>query len=206
MHGSICDYFRVVHETIESFRDGEKLTLSHTLTHDLPVTCWMLWTLSFTSKLLIWLLFQKWQWRDYILMILHICKLFFCLIVIIPASKVDGANMGSIWGRQDPGGLHVGPMNFAIWDHQILAKQCHILASLTPKQKYVWVCMMYRCDYHTEHYGILEYCVGHPVHAFISKECLPPALPKWKLLRSFEWKNVFNVDFSETEYCGSWYF
>ena len=25
------------------------------------------------------------------------------------------ANMGPIWGRQDPGGPHVGPMNFAIW-------------------------------------------------------------------------------------------
>ena len=24
--------------------------------------------------------------------------------------------MGPIWDRQDPGGLHVGPMNFAIWD------------------------------------------------------------------------------------------
>ena len=23
--------------------------------------------------------------------------------------------MGSIWGQQDPGGSHVGPMNFAIW-------------------------------------------------------------------------------------------
>ena len=30
-------------------------------------------------------------------------------------SKVNGANMGPIWGRQDPGGPHVGPMNFAIW-------------------------------------------------------------------------------------------
>ena len=30
-------------------------------------------------------------------------------------SKVHGANMGPIWGRQDPGGSHVGPMNFAIW-------------------------------------------------------------------------------------------
>ena len=29
--------------------------------------------------------------------------------------KVHGANMGPIWGRQDPGGPHVGPMNFAIW-------------------------------------------------------------------------------------------
>ena len=23
--------------------------------------------------------------------------------------------MGPIWGRQDPGGPHVGPMNFVIW-------------------------------------------------------------------------------------------
>ena len=34
----------------------------------------------------------------------------------IADSKVHGANMGPIWGRQDPGGPHVGPMNFAIWD------------------------------------------------------------------------------------------
>ena len=31
-----------------------------------------------------------------------------------PDSKVHGDNMGPIWGRQDPGGPHVGPMNFAI--------------------------------------------------------------------------------------------
>ena len=31
-----------------------------------------------------------------------------------PNSKVHGANMGPIWGQQDPGGPHVGPMNFAI--------------------------------------------------------------------------------------------
>ena len=30
-------------------------------------------------------------------------------------SKVHGANMGPIWGRQDPGGPHIGPMNLAIW-------------------------------------------------------------------------------------------
>ena len=29
--------------------------------------------------------------------------------------RVHGAGMGSIWGRQDPCGPHVGPMNFAIW-------------------------------------------------------------------------------------------
>ena len=31
-----------------------------------------------------------------------------------PDSKVHGAHMGPIWGQQDPGGPHVGPMNFAI--------------------------------------------------------------------------------------------
>ena len=33
-----------------------------------------------------------------------------------PDTKFHGANMGPIWGRQDPGGPHVGPMNFAIWE------------------------------------------------------------------------------------------
>ena len=30
-------------------------------------------------------------------------------------NKVRGANMGPIWDRRDPGGPHVGPLNFAIW-------------------------------------------------------------------------------------------
>ena len=33
-----------------------------------------------------------------------------------PDSKVNGANMGPIWGRQDPGGPHVDPMNYDIWE------------------------------------------------------------------------------------------
>ena len=33
----------------------------------------------------------------------------------VPDSKVHGANMGPIWGRQDPRGPHVGPMNLVIW-------------------------------------------------------------------------------------------
>ena len=41
----------------------------------------------------------------------------FCLMIhgsdgaidTYPDSKVHGANMGSIWGRQDPGGTRVGP-------------------------------------------------------------------------------------------------
>ena len=34
---------------------------------------------------------------------------------VVPDSKVHGANMGPIWGRQGPGGPYVGPMNFAFW-------------------------------------------------------------------------------------------
>ena len=33
----------------------------------------------------------------------------------VPDSKVHGDIMGPIWGPQDPGGPHVGPMNLAIW-------------------------------------------------------------------------------------------
>ena len=32
------------------------------------------------------------------------------------ASKVHRTNMGPIGGRQDPGGPHVGPVNFVIWE------------------------------------------------------------------------------------------
>ena len=36
-----------------------------------------------------------------------------------PDSKIHGANMGPIWGRQDPGWPNVGPANLAIWDDQL---------------------------------------------------------------------------------------
>ena len=35
----------------------------------------------------------------------------------IPDSKVHEDKLGPIWGRQDPDGPHVGPMNLAIWDY-----------------------------------------------------------------------------------------
>ena len=34
--------------------------------------------------------------------------------ILYPDSKVHGAYMGPTWGRQDPGGPHVGHMNLAI--------------------------------------------------------------------------------------------
>ena len=44
----------------------------------------------------------------------------------IPDSKVHGANMGRIWGQQDPGGPHVGPMNVVIWDTIGLGHSCYL--------------------------------------------------------------------------------
>ena len=53
-----------------------------------------------------------------IVQLLHVYEIqrAFIHFKLTPNSKVHGDNMGPIWGRQDPGGPHVGPMNFAIWD------------------------------------------------------------------------------------------
>ena len=57
---------------------------------------------------------------------------------IIPDSEVHGANTGPIWGRQDPGGPHVGPMNFVIWD---VYKDILIPAHMSLARFYrEWVC------------------------------------------------------------------
>ena len=48
------------------------------------------------------------------------CYLYTIAHNIYPDSKIHGANMGPIWGRQDPGGPHAGPMNPAIWVHMLL--------------------------------------------------------------------------------------
>ena len=43
------------------------------------------------------------------------------VILDISDSKVPGANMAPIWGRQDPCGPHVGPMNFVISTGLVIA-------------------------------------------------------------------------------------
>ena len=51
-----------------------------------------------------------------------------------PDSKVHGANVGPIWGRQDPGGPHVGSMNFAIWEG--LMEQKRLMLAVQNKTKH----------------------------------------------------------------------
>ena len=48
--------------------------------------------------------------------LLYLSRLWITLS-IDPDSKMHGANMGPIWGRQEPAGPHVGPMTFAIWGY-----------------------------------------------------------------------------------------
>ena len=59
---------------------------------------------------------------------------------MIPDSNVHGANMGPIWGWQDPDGPHVGPMNLAIWD----------IAHVTCETWYR-ICVYHPWIYHTYH-------------------------------------------------------
>ena len=58
---------------------------------------------------------KAWGWAsDKPLLQLVIAMCYHCHM--IPHRKAHGANMGPTWGRHDPDGPHVGPMNFAIWD------------------------------------------------------------------------------------------
>ena len=48
-----------------------------------------------------------------------------------PDCKIHGTNVGPTWGRQDPDGPHVGPMNFVLWgqyaaelDNSLVFRRC----------------------------------------------------------------------------------
>ena len=72
--------------------------------------------------------------------------------VTTPDSKVHGANMGPIWGRQDPGGPHVGPMNFAIWDVSLATHAIVIsfdILSFWPSKKEFSVVIQIRWKLHS---------------------------------------------------------
>ena len=63
-------------------------------------SCVMFWGSDFGTRKLFYLGCDSVSWPQY---------------QNVPDSKVHGSSMGPIWGRQDPGGPNVGPMNFAIW-------------------------------------------------------------------------------------------
>ena len=53
-----------------------------------------------------------------------------------PDSKVHGAYMGPTWGRQDPGGPHVGPMNLALREDFTVLGRIVLLNILDKMKKY----------------------------------------------------------------------
>ena len=85
---------------------GSKLSLSSSTSHPMFLT--LMRTKAITSVLI-----------DKNYHAVQNCALLYrinCLCIHRPPdSKVHEANMVPIWGRQDPGGPRVGPMNLAIW-------------------------------------------------------------------------------------------
>ena len=63
-----------------------------------------------------------------------------------PDSKVHGANMGPTWGRQDPGGPHVGHMNLAIWIHSVLQTLWTVKPSGVTSTQIYWDQAMDDCN------------------------------------------------------------
>ena len=74
-----------------------------------------LWTLYFHSHVVNFLPTYSKQTQHRLSVMANYWECFVSSKSDFPDNKVHGANMGPIWGRQDPGGPHVGPMNFAIW-------------------------------------------------------------------------------------------
>ena len=64
-----------------------------------------------------------------------------------PDSKVHGATMGPIWGRQDPGGPHVGPMNLAIWETMNIMLPTVKMIKVT--LELAFGCLIFWCDHDT---------------------------------------------------------
>ena len=65
-----------------------------------------------------------WNW---IIFVAHLCVDMGASDIYFPDSKVHGASKGPIWGPQDPGGPHVGPMNFAIWVYSASIQLYHAI-------------------------------------------------------------------------------
>ena len=92
-------------------------------------------------------------------------------------SKVHGANMGPICGRQDPGGPHVSPMNFVIWVKnfggimtlQLIVVWWHLILSHFLKHYWIIVNETWRHLYRDSYSGSAQ-C--------IAKMCLK--ITKWK--------------------------
>ena len=62
------------------------------------------------------------------------------LLIYFPDCKVHGANMGPIWGQQNPGGPHVGPMTL-LSGLLIVSKSIHF-----NQYSYIYIWYIYICN------------------------------------------------------------
>ena len=62
-----------------------------------------------------------------------------------PDSKVHGANMGPIWGRQDPGGAHIGLVNLAVWVTFIHCAKDYVASCFLASAVYSVICRKEVC-------------------------------------------------------------
>ena len=80
-----------------------------------------------------------------------------------PDSKVHGANMGPIWGRQDPGGPHVDPMNLVIWEEACGLKLGVAVSKVCGKNdQYISMQSSLLCAKGTQMFGTFRYSAGIP--------------------------------------------
>ena len=100
-----------------------------------------------------------WSYHKYLIPMIRFRSFFvlrrYVLYIAYPDSKVRGANMGPIWGRQDPDGPHVGPMNFAIWVRLVN------LRSSIGKKTSVWNDEIPAIFIFTLTFTLVKYVLGH---------------------------------------------
>ena len=111
---------------------------------------------------------------------------------VFPDSKVFGANMGPIWGRQYPGGPHVGPMNmnFAIWvgifwvEFQRIPLKCHTkYLTHTLKDMILYTVENVRIHRFEGSYAFLKRPPRFPIY----KRQTPHNYPSWQAMGCLFW-------------------
>ena len=85
------------------------------------------------------------------------------IVCSIPDSNVRGTSMGPTWGRQDPGGHHVGQVNLAIWD--VIPNKCIHLQYFPELIWYNHVCLLWSQSWWRHHMetfsALLALCAGN---------------------------------------------
>ena len=89
-----------------------------------------------------------------------------------PDNKAHGANMGPIWGRHDPGGPHVVPMNLAIWARYWLVENMYLILVLTSVMS-IYVFNNYPSLPFCGVFIILTYAGNGQRHWFYAPESVP---------------------------------